>query len=306
MFSFIKVVTNAVILVTVTEAAYRAYRLQFPEEKVYYVAVNKSSCSQQFHNHQNNNYNACNTLSYYVQKRSQYFTNYSKFEFKNGDHSLKNDLSLSVSDISNLTLTVEEDGEVTINCNGSFSLNFAFEHVQNLTIENLKFSDCRAQSNESSSQHPTGWNSILSIVYCKNIQLNLVKIQRSQGMGIFILNAIGRVILYGIEVNYGSTQINSSTTLFFESCEQPSHTSISHSCFKNNTNTATPISSAGGLQITFKSCSRAWMDITQVHFSGNKGGNGGNLNIRFINIPLDYSTESQNTSIYVNHRQVCL
>ena len=269
--------------------AHRFWRKRFTN--LFHVALNKSSCLQ------NNKYSACNTLSYYVQKSSDYFANYSKFEFQNGVHLLENNSSLSVSDVSNVTLTVEEDGEVSINCNGSFSLNFVFKHVQNLTIKNLKFSDCRTQSNESSSQRPTGWNSILSIVYCENIQLNLVKIQRTQGMGIYLLNAIGRVILKGIEVMNGNTQINASTTLFFESCEQPSHTSISHSCFKNNINTATSISSAGGLQITFSNCSHAWVDITQVHFSGNVGGNGGNLNIQFINSPLDYSTESRSMLI---------
>ena len=291
MLVLIRVITSVLILLTASKSTYCSYGSQILEEKVYYIAINKSSCLQ------NNKYSACNTLSYYVQKSSNYFTNYSKFEFQNGIHLLENNLSLSVFDISNLTLTVEEDGEVSINCNGSFSLNFVFKHVQNLIIENLKFSDCRAQSNESSSQHPTGWNSILSIVYCKNIQLNLVKIQRTQGMGIYLLNAIGRVILQGIEIMNGSTQINASTTLFFESCEQSSHTSISHSCFKNNINTATSISSAGGLQITFSNCSRARVDITQVHFSGNVGGNGGNLNIRFIHSPLDYSTESRSMLI---------
>ena len=283
-----------IILLTASKSTYCSYGSQILEEKVYYVAVNKSSCLQ------NNKYSACNTLSYYVQKSSDYFTNYSKFEFQNGIHLLENNLSLSVFDISNLTLTVEEDGEVSINCNGSFTLNFAFENVQNLTIKNLTFSDCRAQSSESSSQHPTGWNSILSILYCKNIQLNLVKIQRSQGMSIYLLNAIGRVMFQGIEVIDGSTEINSSTTLFFTSCEQPSHTSILYSCFKNNINTAKFKSSAGGLQITFKSCSRARVDIKQVHFSGNVGGNGGNLNIQFINSPLNYSTKSQSMLIIDN------
>ena len=116
-------------------------------------------------------------------------------------------------------------------------------------------------------------------------------------MGIYLLNVIGRVILEGIEVIDGSTQINASTTLFFASCEQPSHTSISHSCFKNNFNTASSISSAGGLQITFSNCSRARVDITQVCFSGNVAGNSGNLNIQFINSPLNYSTESRSMLI---------
>ena len=53
----------------------------------------------------------------------------SKLEFQNGVHLLENHLFLSVSDISNLTLTVEEGREVSINCNGSFSLNFVFENV---------------------------------------------------------------------------------------------------------------------------------------------------------------------------------
>ena len=70
MLVFIRVITFVVILLTASKSTYCSYGSQVLEEKVYYVAINKSSCLQ------NNKYSACNTLSYYVQKSSDYFTNY--------------------------------------------------------------------------------------------------------------------------------------------------------------------------------------------------------------------------------------
>ena len=93
--------------------------------------------------------------------------------------------------------------------------------------------------------------------------------------------------MYGIHVKNGHTQADALTSMYFTSCHEPSYVSILHSNFVNCSNKGNDKGMkspyAGGLSITIK-CFDTHINITNVNFIENKGGDGGNLAILIHNM----------------------
>ena len=290
-----KIVTLTLILLLLV--ATRICACKYPLGKAYYVLANKSSECPLNHTI----YSACSMLGSYVEHSGDYFTNNTKFVFQKGPHVLENDLLLTVRETFDLILMSESNDEIVIDCRGAISLQFSFINVENVTIENLNFSNCSSPSyiiSESSRR-----TSILGVVNSTNVHLKLVKVWYPRGNGIYLNNIVGQLIMYGIDVVGGHTQSDALTGIYFASCHQSSYVSIPHSRFVNNTNNANDkgVKSpyAGGLAITLK-CFDAQVNITNVTFIGNRGGDGGNLAIFFHNVTSHRSSQDNVYSVIIN------
>ena len=253
--------------------------------RVYYIAINSSECPT------HDTYDECNTLDFYIRNQTDYFTNNVDLEFQTGVHSLHNDISLTIADRSNLSLKGENGEEATIECYSKYSLQISFYHMQNVAIENLRFSNCVSTHkgefdlNVSKCYHnDIHQNSLLSICNSTNIQLTLIRVWNHKGNGIVLDQINGKLNISGMNVTQGVSQNYSLTSLFLTACHQPTAT-ITDSVFINNTNiNSTPhIRFSGGLSIVIKSFD-AHVNITNVVFDRNRSphGLGGNLHINTI------------------------
>ena len=273
-----EIVTTVLIFLSVVLVVARNCTCQM--NKLYYVLANRSSeCPLK--------YTVCNTLDFYVESSVDYFTNNTMFMFQQGVHAVENNLNRTVTETFNLILTSEGDEVAVIDCRGEFFLQFTFKYVVNVTLENLSFLNC------SSPSHVHG-TSVLGLANSTNIRLKFVKLLNPHGNGILLNNIFGQLILYGIDVVNGYTQTDALTSIYFTSCHQPSYVIISDSSFVNNRNKATDkgVESpyAGGLSITIK-CFDAHVNIANVTFINNTGGDGGNLAILIHNMTSSHNIE---------------
>ena len=279
-----KLGTPLLILLLLVLVLARNCTYQMESSSSYYVLANRSSeCPLK--------YNACNTLDVYIEKSVDYFTNNTTFVFQEGSHVMEEDLLLTVTETVDLVLMSEGDEVVAIDCRDEFSLQFAFKYVQNVTIEKLSFLNCSSPSHTGVKR-----SSILGLAISTNIHLKFIKVLNPRGNGIFLNNIVGELIMCHIDVVKGYTRTDALTSMYFSSCHQPSYIGISNSSFVNNKNEAydkgvkSPY--AGGLSITVK-CFDTNINITNVTFTGNRGGDGGNLAILIHNM-----TSSQNNIVH--------
>ena len=110
------------------------YLLSLTTGDVYYVSSrnNPENCPVDY---------PCYNLSYYVNNSELYFTDDTIFYFQEGTHTLEQDELVMISDVSNLTLTAQDESFVSIICLESVG-GLAFFMCNDIAISMLHFYNC--------------------------------------------------------------------------------------------------------------------------------------------------------------------
>ena len=142
---------------------------------------------------------SCKTLYGYLKDGGDtYFTSNTTFVFQSGHHELN--VSITISDIDNLTLTSE--GEADISCSNGASLSFM--NISYLKVEGLTFIGCGSTVDieESINRYATTFldintpvNMTLFFIHITNLHVTSLRVFDSTGYGVFAINIMGDSII---------------------------------------------------------------------------------------------------------------
>ena len=110
--------------------------------------------------------------------------------------------NISFSNLTSLTINGETINATTISCNSSVnsSAGIVLSDVHSIALNNLKLIGCGSLIQNIFKTKNNNFSSALTMIHCRDVQLNRVTIAQSSGIGLMILNHQG-----------GTVSINSST-----------------------------------------------------------------------------------------------
>ena len=251
---------------------------------MYYVKPSEAEqCSPHFQ--------PCYTLQYYVNNSN--FSSNSTFLFLKGLHILQE--IVNIRNVTNLVLVGVGPEDSMIQCEGPAGLYFKQMIHGNLTISNLMFSNCGAES--ADGVH--GGTLVLNTVF--DLNLTNVIVENSTGYGLLGFNLLGKSFITNSIFKYNrATQecYGGNTLIFYGNCpnrDTASSLIINSSQFlfgKVPITQGDPLGT-GGLSFYIK-CTNVSVNGTNLTMYGNEGHFGGNLCIHFwvftnISITLENS-----------------
>ena len=219
---------------------------------------------------------------------------------------------------------------------------FAFQSIPQVKIANITFTNCGSIRNGTSVNRtskvspsiPLLLSTALYFVYCKNVQLVNVKIEKSNSTGVMMYNTYGNLLVEGSYFNFNGNQENSLPSnggfhiefvycdpgMVDENCVHQKNTHANY-LFKSNTflfNSAfnefgstlfyVPYKTnyysfgrGGGLSIVFKgNASHNNVTIDDCTFTGNQASRGGGLFVEFEDYSKHNSMIINNTNFSDN------
>lgn len=197
---------------------------------VYYVKPSKTYNQNEYNRYCTTRRN-CRKLNDYAHKSSTLLTSSTHLIFLSGEHSLNN--NLNIQNLHNVSLTGSSEVNTGITCSSLSGAAIVIINVTNITISNLKMSDCKVNYinilYKNNYKKLPKYNSLirkfaaLVVFNSYSIQLDNISIA-SNGMA--LINALGNstvhkvslskdgmVILY---IEYDMTIINTSHSLFLQ------------------------------------------------------------------------------------------
>ena len=167
-------------------------------------------CSEYYVVSEENGYEGdiqCHSLIYYARNITQYFTTNSTFYFLPGVHRLGDGDNITVTDVSNITLTallnatvcnqtVPSSEQVIVNCSGC-QAGFIFLNILDLEIQGIEFTECGqvvfsttdlAANNELIVDV---WSGTLVLRSVTNFRMKQARITKSRGYGLLGYDVLG-------------------------------------------------------------------------------------------------------------------
>ena len=221
----------------------------------------------------------CYTLQYYVNNSN--FSSNSTFLFLKGSHALH-----SIAEIKNkgnlALIGVSERGDIKIQCKGPAGLFFRQMIHGNLTISNLTFSNCGA---ESADGLPCGALLLDTVV---DLNLTNVIVENSIGYGLLGFNLLGKSFITNSIFKYNiATQHcdGGNTWIYYNNC--PNHDTFliiasSQFFFGKHPLVQRGLSWGSGGLTFIMGCPNVSVHATDLTLYGNEGYFGGNLFFRFL------------------------
>ena len=237
---------------------------------------------------------------------------------------------IQIANRTNVALYGRLGGHTEIHCslNGNESAGYRFMNVTNLTLSNISFINCGILNpvidEATQLQGTTPLLSAVWFYFCENVTLSNIKVRKSIGTGIVLLDTIGRVEIidslfetsnfhnkynfsYGIYVKFSSDNVREDEA--YENCNRsftfvfhndsfinnsvPSyHNQRVYSLYRKDLNQRFGL--GGGLTFQFED-NGSWykvINITNCTFRLNAGHRGGGMSLNFIN-----STSRNNVAI---------
>ena len=180
----------------------------------------------------------CHNLSFYTNNSELYFINNTIFYFLEGTHTLEQDELMVISDVSNLTLTAQDESFVSITCLQSVGGGLAFFMCNDITINKLHFYSCGgkvpgvlldmledfAMTNFSVLLFGYTSHTFLFIAVT-DLTIYGMSVQNSTGYGLAAVNT------FNVQLSYSSFNYSNIVTYTDPSC---SSTDTFRTCFGGN------------------------------------------------------------------------
>ena len=236
----------------------------------------------------------CHTLQYYVNNSN--FSSNSTFLFLKGLHTLQGTADIrNVHDLA--FIGIGDPEKCKIQC--QLPAGFYFKQMihGNLTISNLTFSNCGA---ESADGLPCG-ALVLDTVF--DLNLTNVIVENSTGYGLLGYNLLGNPLITNSVFRYNSaTQecLGGNTWIYYGNCpklDTPTLLTISASQFLFGKQFHVQFLSLGSGGLNFvMNCTNVSVHATNLTLYGNEGYFGGNLYLYFL-LFTNISVTLQNSSL---------
>ena len=235
----------------------------------------------------------CHTLQYYVNNSN--FSSNSTFLLLKGVHTLHS--IAEIRNVTNLALIGVGSEDSKVQCEGPAGLFFRQMIHGNLTISNLTFSNCGA---ESADGLPCG-----ALVLDTVVDLNLtnVIVENTTGYGLLGFNLLGNSFVTNSVFRYNiGTQdcIGANTWIYYGNCpklDTPTLLTISSSQFLFGKQFHVQLLSLGSGGLNFvMNCTNVSVHATNLTLYGNEGYFGGNLYLYFL-LFTNISVTLQNSSL---------
>ena len=182
----------------------------------------------------------CHNLSFYTDNSELYFVNNTIFYFLEGTHTLEQDELLMISDVSNLTLTAQDESFVSITCLESVGGGLAFFMSNDITISKLHFYSCGGKVPgillEMLEDFAMTKFSVLLFGYTShtflfiavtNLTIYDISVQNGTGYGLAAVNT------FDVQLSYSSFNYNNIATYTNPRCSS-TDTSKIKTCFGGN------------------------------------------------------------------------
>ena len=259
----------------------------------------------------------CYTLEYYVQNAPEVFTQSNvTLKFLSGVHLLDYDQPVKIKYVENFAMFGAEirDGNTgaweipipssEIRCRGSFGFEITFSN--NVTIQNLLFTNCGALYDQQQRKQP--FKIVLVIAEVVDFSASGLVIQNSTGYGILGSNLLGKSIItrsgfmfnrgdqtfYGGNVRidyYHCPQGKSNSTLIIEASRFSHGYNSQHSPQDHQ-------STGSGLTIFIGvNCSDIFISIDNITASDNEALDGGNMALLYRSDDITNSVHLSNSRI---------
>ena len=150
----------------------------------------------------------CHSLKYYARNITQYFTTNSTFYFLPGVHRLGDGNNITVTDISNITLTaslnatvcnqtVPSSENVIVNCSRC-QAGFIFLNISDLEIQGIEFTECGQVVFSTTDLDAANnelfvdvWSGTLVLRSVTNFRMKQARITKSRGYGLLGYDVLG-------------------------------------------------------------------------------------------------------------------
>ena len=235
----------------------------------------------------------CYTLQYYVNNSN--FSSKCTFLFLKGLHILHG--IAKIRNATNLALIGVGSEDSKIQCEGHAGLYFKQMIHGNLTISNLTFSNCGA---ESADGLPCG-ALVLDTVF--DLNLTNVIVENSTGYGLLGFNLLGNPLITNSIFRYNKATLDcvgGNTWIYYGNCpklDTPTLLTISSSRFLFGKQFHVQFLSLGSGGLNFvMNCTNVSVYATNLTLHGNEGYFGGNMYLYFL-LFTNISVTLENSSL---------